>query len=126
MEHSLEHLIETARRIRRHLVNMSHSGKAPHLGSALSTVEILVSLYWELANISPETANHPNRDRVILSKGHAAAALYATLAERGIIPISQLATYAKPRSSLPEQMSPKCIPGVEAATGSLGHGLPMG
>lgn len=126
MAHSLGHLTKTARQIRRHLINMSHAGKAPHLGSALSTVEILVALYWEVANISPETASHPNRDRVILSKGHAAAALYAVLAERGFIPVSQLSTYAQAGSSLPEQMSPNCIPGVEAATGSLGHGLPMG
>lgn len=126
MSPSFENLVETARRIRRHLVKMSHAGKAPHLGSALSTVEILVSLYWNVADISPETSSHSNRDRVILSKGHAAAALYATLAERGFIPVSQLATYAKSGSSLPEQMSPNCIPGVEAATGSLGHGLPMG
>ncbi len=126
MKHALDHLENQARQIRRHLVGMSHTGQAPHLGSALSTVEILVALYWEAANVSPETIQNSDRDRVILSKGHAAAALYAALAQRGYIPPAQLATYAKPGSSLPEQMSPRCIPGVEAATGSLGHGLPLG
>lgn len=77
-------------------------------------------------NIDPSQPNDPLRDRLILSKGHAAAALYATLAERGFFPDTWLDDYARNGSRLPEQPSPNCAPGVEAATGSLGHGLPLG
>jgi transketolase len=74
--------------------------------------------------MDPDRPNHPDRDRFILSKGHAAAALYATLAWKGIIPAEQLLTYGEQHSLLEEHPSPK-LPGVEAATGSLGHGLPI-
>jgi transketolase len=115
-----------ARRIRARIVQMSHRGQAPHLGSALSCVDILVAIYWSAAKVTPETVSDAARDRVILSKGHAAAALYATLAERGFFDAESLATYAQDGTHLPEQMSPGCVPGVEAATGSLGHGLSLG
>ncbi len=126
MNHTLHELSQRARQIRRHLVKMSHQGGAPHLGSALSTVEVLVSLYWEAANLTPSLATSSIRDRILLSKGHAASALYATLAERGFFSVEELNNFAKPGSDLPEQMSPQCVFGVEAATGSLGHGLPLG
>jgi len=116
----------TARRIRARLVRMSHEARAPHLGSALSCVDILVALYWAAARIDPRQREDPLRDRVILSKGHAAAALYAVLAERGFWDPQLLETYARDGSELPEQMSPGCVWGVEAATGSLGHGLSLG
>jgi transketolase len=119
-------LTETSRRIRARIVRMSHDGQAPHLGSALSCVDILTAIYWSAAAVTPESPTAVERDRVILSKGHAAAALYATLAERGFFPIELLKTYAKDGTHLPEQMSPGCVPGVEAATGSLGHGLSLG
>lgn len=122
----VEELRRTARRIRAQLVRMSHEGKAPHLGSALSCVDILVALYWSAAAVNPGRAGDPQRDRIILSKGHAASALYAALAERGFWDRSWLATYARDGSRLPEHMSPGCVPGVEAATGSLGHGLSLG
>ena len=122
----VEELLRTARRIRAQLVRMSHAGKAPHLGSALSCVDILVALYWSVAAVDPQRPDEPKRDRIILSKGHAAAALYATLAERGFFDRCLLDTYARDGSQLPEQMSPQCVPGVEAATGSLGHGLSLG
>lgn len=112
--------------IRAHLVKMSHEAKAPHLGSALSCVDIIVSLYSGILNIDPGKPQHPERDRFILSKGHAATALYAILAEKGFFGKELLATYAQPGSSLPEHPSMQCVPGVEAATGSLGHGLSLG
>jgi len=115
-----------ARRIRGRLVRMSHEAGAPHLGSALSCVDLLVALYWNFLKIDVEKPMALERDRFILSKGHAAAALYATLAERGVIRDELLRTYGQDGSSLPEQMSPGCAPGVEAATGSLGHGLSLG
>ena len=104
---------------------MSHRAGTPHLGSAMSCVDILVAAYWGTVKIDPKRANDPNRDRFILSKGHAATALYATLAERNFFPKDWLDTFAKHGSALAEQPAPNCAPGVELATGSLGHGLPV-
>ena len=119
-------LTEIARRIRRELVQMSHRARAPHLGSCLSCVDILVAAYWSVLNVNPTQPAADARDRFILSKGHGAAALYATLAHRGYFPIEDLATFNQPGSNLPEQPSPGGAPGIEAATGSLGHGLSIG
>jgi len=119
-------LESTAGRIRAKLVQMSHDARAAHLGSALSCVEILTLVYSNFLEIDPRNPGAPDRDRFILSKGHAAAVLYATLSEFGFFPESQLADFGQPNSKLPEQMSPGCVPGVEAATGSLGHGLSLG
>lgn len=120
-------LQQHAAAIRGRLVAMSHASGAPHLGSGLSCVDLLVALYWTQLRF---TANDPARDRFILSKGHAAAALYATLAERGVIDPALLDTFACNGSSLPEQptppLGPDAVPGVEWATGSLGHGLSVG
>jgi transketolase len=115
-----------ARRIRFKLVQMSHTAGTPHLGSALSCVDILVAAYWCVLRIDPQHPHNPLRDRCILSKGHAASALYAALAYRGFFPTEWLDHFAKHRSPLAEQPSPGCAPGVELATGSLGHGLPVG
>lgn len=115
-----------ARRVRGRLVEMSHAARAPHLGSSLSCVELLVAAYFGALRVDPEQPRDPLRDRFILSKGHAAPALYAVLAERGFFPPDWLATFGKAGSRLPEQLSPGCVPGVEVATGSLGHGLSLG
>jgi len=125
-EFSLGELECLARRLRGQLVEMSHAARAPHLGSALSCVDILVAAYWGALRVDPRQPQDPLRDRFIFSKGHAAAAMYAVLAERGFFPQEWLATYGQPGSRLPEQMRPGCVPGVEAATGSLGHGLSLG
>ncbi len=121
----LPELERLACRLRGQLVQMSHAARAPHLGSALSCVDLLVAAYWGALQIDPRHPQDPGRDRFIFSKGHAAAALYAVLAERGFFPKQWLATYGQPGSRLPEQMSPACVPGVEVATGSLGHGLSL-
>jgi len=115
-----------ARRIRGRIVQMSHDARAAHLASSLSCVDILVAAYWGVLHIDPARPTDPTRDRLVLSKGHAATALYATLAYRGFFPRGQLDTYSVAGSSLAEHPSPHCLPGVEAATGSLGHGLPLG
>jgi transketolase len=115
-----------SRRIRFKLVEMSHRAGTPHLGSAMSCVDILVAMYFGVARIDPQQPQDPLRDRCILSKGHAATALYATLAERGFFPPAWLENFAQPHSRLAEQPAPCCAPGVELATGSLGHGLPVG
>ncbi len=119
-------LARLARAVRREIVQMSHRGRAPHLGSCLSCVDILVTAYWRVLDIDPARPTTEDRDRLILSKGHAAAALYATLAHRGFFPMDELATFNLPGSRLPEQPTPQGVPGVEAATGSLGHGLSIG
>ena len=115
-----------AARVRGRIVELSHAAGAPHLGSSLSCVDILVALYWHAAALDPSRADDPVRDRVILSKGHAAPALYVALAERGFFEPELLDTFGDPGGRLAEQPSPGCVPGVEAATGSLGHGLAIG
>ncbi len=117
-----DELSRIARRVRRSVVTMSAAARAPHVGSALSCVDILVALYFDVAHID----SGPDRDRIILSKGHASAALYATLAARGLIAEDMLAQYAADDSLLGEHPAHETIPGIEASTGSLGHGLSIG
>ncbi len=119
-------LERTARRVRSEIVRMSHDGRAPHLGSSLSCADILVAAYFGAMHIDPSQPEDPSRDRFVLSKGHAAPALYATLAHRGFFPIDWLRAYNEDGGKLAEHPAPRCVPGVEAATGSLGHGLPIG
>jgi len=115
-----------ARRIRHRLVQMSHEAQSAHLGGALSCVDLLVALYWEVLSIDPSHPDDPSRDRLIFSKGHAVSALYTALAFRGFFDPEKLNQYNRTGSGLPEQPSPGCAPGVEWATGSLGHGLGVG
>lgn len=119
-------LEQIARQLRFKLIEMSHAAGTPHLGSALSCVDILVAAYWKILKIEANKPDDPLRDRFILSKGHAATALYATLAARGFFPAGWLDKFAQHGSPLAEQPAPGCAPGVELATGSLGHGLPVG
>jgi transketolase len=104
---------------------MVHRAKASHIGSALSITDILAVLYGEIMHYSPSEPNFALRDRFILSKGHACVAVYATLAEVGIIPRSQLETYGEDFSWLMNHISHE-VDGVEFSTGALGHGLPFG
>ena len=99
-------------------------GGRGHMGSAMSLVEILRVIYDKVANISPRLINNPDRDRIILSKGHGGLALYAILADKKFIKISDLKSVAKFNSNLGGHESDK-INGVEASTGSLGHGMPI-
>lgn len=122
----LHELKSIAAEIRVKLVEMSHNSRAAHLGSSLSCVDILIALYWKVLSIDPEDPANPGRDRFILSKGHAASALYATLAYRRFFPDHLLDGYASAGSRLEEHPGPGSLPGVEAATGSLGHGLSIG
>jgi len=124
--HSLEELQQIAARIRYRIIEMSRYGKAPHLGSSLSCVDLIVAAYFHFLRISPKDPSAPQRDRFFLSKGHAVSTLYAVLAEKGFFPLELLKTFNKDGSSLPEHPTPHCVPGVEVATGSLGHGLSLG
>ncbi len=115
-----------AARLRAEVVAMSHRAGTPHLASALSCIDILTAAYWHVLRLDPAQPDAPNRDRFILSKGHAATALYATLAARGFFPQSTLDSYHTDGGALAEHPGPRCAPGIEAATGSLGHGLSIG
>jgi transketolase len=111
--------------IRRHIVDMCANPEGGHLGGSLSAADILSVLYFSVLRVDPATPEDPDRDVFLLSKGHAAIALYATLAERGYIPVEELATYARPGGRLMGHPV-RAVPGVEMPTGSLGHGLPLG
>lgn len=115
-----------ARELRGTVIEMTHQAKPAHLASALSCIDILAVLYWSVLRIDPAKPLAEERDRFILSKGHAALALYAVLAKRGFTSAATLATFNNNGGKLAEHPGPQCIPGVEAATGSLGHGLPIG
>ena len=110
----------------RTIATSSRTG-TPHLGSCLSCLDILTYLYFHHLRIDPERPDDPGRDRFILSKGHAAPALFQVLALRGFYPESRLADYGEDGSHFAEHPpAPGIVPGIEAATGSLGHGLPIG
>ncbi len=115
-----------ARAVRVATVRMAHDGKTPHVGSALSCVDLLVGLYFHAMRIEPQAKPFDNQDRFVLSKGHGCMSYYATLAERGYFARSLLATYAQNGGRLAEHPSPQGVPGIEVATGSLGHGLAVG
>lgn len=117
--------IELAKFIRKKSLEMVHRANASHIGSALSIADILAVLYSDVLNIDSGDAKSDNRDRFILSKGHATVALYAALAAKGFISEDELKTYGDAGSRLMNHVSHK-VPGVEFSTGSLGHGLPFG
>ena len=114
-----------AKKVRIHALKMANSGGGSHIGSALSIADILAVLYAEILHLDPKDPTLGQRDRFVLSKGHAGAALYATLAETGFFPVSKLATHYQDGSDLCGHVSHKGIPGVEVSTGSLGHGLSL-
>ncbi len=117
---------EIAKEIRRGILLQHFLSKESHVGSALSCADILTVLYFGILKINPKKPSDPNRDRFILSKGHAVAALYATLAEKGFFPKKMLETFCQNDSLLPGHSTKDTAPGVEVSTGGLGHGLPMG
>jgi transketolase len=122
---AIPELAKVAARLRGAVIDLSHAAGTPHLGSSLSCADIVAAAYWDALRIDPARPHAPERDRFILSKGHAATTLYAALAFRGFFPEAILETYNKDGSALAEHPGPNCVPGVEAATGSLGHGLPI-
>jgi transketolase len=121
-----EELDLISRQVRYRLIEMSHRAQTAHLAGALSCVDLLVALYWTQLRADPAAPVDPARDRLIFSKGHAISALYTVLAMRGYFPPENLEHYNEEGAGLPEQPSPGCVPGVEWATGSLGHGLGVG
>lgn len=117
---------DLARRVRRHVVEMTHRGNSSHVGSALSMADIISVLYGQIMRVSPQDPRWEGRDRFILSKGHAGACVYATLAEMGFFPTEQLKQHYQNGSIFSGHVSHKGVPGVEFSTGSLGHGLGVG
>jgi transketolase len=109
--------------VRRGILDLTFYGSSSHLGGSLSVVEILVTLYFEVMRIDPQNPLLPERDRFILSKGHAAPALYSVLAERGFFPKEELKTFCKNGTRLQKHMDMHKIPGIDASSGSLGQGL---
>ncbi len=112
--------------IRKHAVIMTHLGKSSHIGSILSIADIVAVLYGKILRKRPQELDWPDRDRFILSKGHAGAGLYAALAETGYFPTDWLQGHCANGSKLCGHVSHIGIPGVELSTGSLGHGLSVG
>jgi transketolase len=117
---------ELAARIRRHALQMTSRGGTAHIGSIFSVADVLAVLYGRVLRVAPAGPSHPDRDRFILSKGHAGAGVYAALAELGFIPVELLREHAQNGAVLSGHVSSKGIPGVELSTGSLGHGLGVG
>jgi transketolase len=113
-----------ATRLRAHAVRMTNRAKASHVGSCLSMADILAVLYGAAMRTDPARPDWADRDRLVVSKGHAAAIVYAVLAEQGFIELAELETYAQNGSRLAGHVT-KTVPGVELSTGSLGHGLPV-
>ena len=119
---------DAAKRIRKQILDMTYStgNTGAHLGGSLSIVDLLAALYLGVLNYDNKDPNYCDRDRVILSKGHAALALYPTLAEAGIIDFSELDSFKKDGSRLGGHPSLNGLPGIEFASGSLGQGLSLG
>lgn len=119
---SSENLAAFARAIRIDVLRMVHQAKSSHIGSCFSIAELLAVLYGRILNVDPRRPYKNDRDRFILSKGHASAALYAALAIKGFFPQSWLNDFYQDGSHLPGHAT-HTVPGVEISTGSLGHGL---
>lgn len=115
-----------AHRIRKHAVEMTSRGNSSHVASVLSMADIIAVLYSRILNIDPEEPTKADRDRVILSKGHGGAGIYAALAETGFFDVERLKDHYQNGSVFSGHVSHKGVPGVELSTGSLGHGLGVG
>ena len=119
-------LDDRSKRLRKLAVKTLESGKRAHLGSAMSIMEIIRVIYDNFLKIDPTNPKDPDRDRFILSKGHGCLAQYVVLADKGFFDAKELLTFCHTNSILGGHPELKKVPGVEASTGSLGHGLPIG
>ena len=113
----------TACKVRMGIINSTHSAKAGHPGGSLSATEMLTYLYFKEMNVDPKNPKWADRDRFVLSKGHAAPGLYSVLAERGFFPVEDLLTLRKIGSYLQGHPNMNTVPGVDMSTGSLGQGI---
>lgn len=125
MAMSVADLEDVARRIRIDIIEMTTAAGSGHPGGSLSSADLLAALYFRIMKIDPADPYADGRDRFILSKGHAAPALYSALAERGYFPVEELKTLRRLGSRLQGHPAYRDVPGVEVTTGSLGQGLSM-
>lgn len=124
MDQTLQQRLEDkAKQIRRHIVTMTHAAGSGHPGGSLSAAEIVTALFFQEMRLDPKNPQWPDRDRFVLSKGHAAPVLYAALAEKGFFPVEELKGLRKVGHFLQGHPDMKKVPGVEMSTGSLGQGL---
>lgn len=121
----MNEFILRAKSIRKSILDMIYITKSSHIGSCFSVVDILNILYAKILDVDPKFSKKSDRDFLIMSKGHAAAALYSTLAHYGFIPVKELAEYCKNGGRLAGHSNAN-VPGVELSTGALGHGLSVG
>ena len=126
MKRNVEELRAIAKTVRRDIVGMITAAKSGHPGGSLSAVEILVALFFDVMRHDPQNPKWPDRDRFILSKGHAAPVLYSVMAECGYTPKDQLGTLRQLGSIYQGHPDVRFIPALEASTGSLGQGLSLG
>jgi transketolase len=124
-EPDFAHLAHLSQAMRRDIIEMLHAAGSGHPGGSLSAVEIVATLYGSVMRHDPADPNLPDRDRFVLSKGHAAPVLYAALAETGYFPREELLTLRKLGSRLQGHPDARKLPGVEVSTGSLGQGLAL-
>ncbi|MDO8108374.1 transketolase [Isoptericola sp. b441] len=116
-------LEETARQVRISVIEAINVAKAGHLGGPLSAADILTALYFKVLRIRPDEPTWPDRDRFVLSKGHSAIGLYATMAHRGYLPVDELLTFDAVHSRLQGHPEMTRLPGIDMSTGSLGMGI---
>ena len=119
----IDQLKQTARKLRQHIIEMTCRAASGHPGGSLSAADIITVLYFHKLNYKPQDPAWPDRDRFVMSKGHAAPVLYAALAEAGFFPLKYLKTLRQIGSSLQGHVDMLSLPGIEMSTGSLGQGL---
>jgi transketolase len=122
----IQEIARKAQVFRIHVLDMVYNAQSGHIGGAFSVAEILASLYFHHLRVDPANPNWPDRDRLLLSKGHACAMLYTVLAYRGFFPVEELATFRQFNSRLQGQPDRLKTPGVEICAGPLGHGVAVG
>jgi transketolase len=123
MKYSVDELKEIAKNVRKGIIDAVYSAQSGHPGGALSCADILTELYFNEMNVEPSNPKGENRDRFILSKGHASPAIYSVLANRGFFPVEDLKTFRKIDSYLQGHPDIKKVPGIDMTSGSLGQGL---
>ena len=120
---NVEELKLLAKTVRKDIISMLTESRSGHPGGSLSAADIVTTLFFGEMNIDPKNPKDENRDRFVLSKGHAAPVLYSVLARKGYFPVEELNTLRKINSRLQGHPSMKCLPGVDMSTGSLGQGI---
>ena len=120
---SKNELAKVACNVRMGIIEGTFNAKSGHPGGSLSIAEIITYLYFKEMNIDPQKPDMPERDRFVLSKGHAAPALYSIMAQKGYFPVEELKTLRKVDSRLQGHPSMKCLPGIDISSGSLGQGI---